>query len=215
MRMLRAASLLLALSVPLCVVQAADFVNLDWGDFKLSYESSTKPKSVVVDSKAGELGLSITLDNFTASADGAKREGSASVEGEFVVQQPASVKLPAMSIELRGTLVKTPGTSAEMIVEIGSAQQKISWPQEESVAGAYSKVLTVANPNGELPTPFPVKVQAFVGRTNGSGGVMLTLDSIDVRVGQPQVSYYFDAEPQFTARTLAATEALKPVIASK
>ena len=139
MRMLRTVCLSLALALPLVTAQAADFVNLDWGDFKLSFESSTKPKSVETVSNNGEMGLSIALENFSAGADGAKMEDSASLEGEFIVEQPATVKLPVMSLQLRGTLIKTPGTTAEMIVEIGNAQQKVSWSEAETVAAATAR----------------------------------------------------------------------------
>lgn len=215
MRTLRSVCFSLALAVPLVAAQAADFVNLGWGDFKLSFESSTQPKSVEQISKNGEMGLSVKLDSFSAGADGARLEGSASFEGEYTVQQPAGLKLPVMSVQLRGTVIKTPGTTAEMIVEIGNVKQTIAWDKAEAVAGSYSKVLTIENPDGQLPTPFPLKVQAFVGRAKGTGGVLLTLDSIDVRVGQPNVAHYFEAEPKFTARYVASTEAGKQVLAAK
>lgn len=182
--------------------QAADFVNLEWGEFKLAYESATKPKSITTLNKNGELGMSMALDNFSAGADGARMEGSSSLAGEFVIQQPSYAKLPAMSVQISGTLIKTPGTTAELIVAIGSAEQRIDWKPEEVVAGTFSKVLSVDVKDGQLPVPFPINVQAYVKRSQGSGAILLTVDKIDIRIGQPNVATYFGADTQQQTRAL-------------
>lgn len=198
---------LLAVAVAAGPVLAADFVNLEWGEFKLAYESTVKPKSVTSLNKNGELGMSMELDGFTANADGGKAEGSASLAGEFVIQQPSYAKLPAMSVQISGTLIKTAGTTAEMVVNIGPAEQRIEWKAEEVVAGPYSKVLSVDIKDGQIPVPFPVNVQAFVKRPQQTGAILLTVEKIDIRVGQPNVATYFGPGTEAETHTLAVAPA--------
>lgn len=193
----------LAVAIAVSPVLAADFVNLEWGEFKLAFDSTAKPKSVTSLNKDGDLGMSMALEGFTASADGAKMEGSSSLAGEFVIQQPSYAKLPAMSVQIRGTLIKTAGTTAELIVNIGSAEQRIEWKPEEVSSGPYSKILSVDIKDGQVPVPFPVNVQAFVKRPNQTGAVLLTVESIDIRVGQPSVANYFTPDHREETQALA------------
>ncbi len=202
MRMFKGACVAVMMAVSISHVWAADFVNLEWGEFKISYESAVKPKSVTTENRNGELRLSMSLDGFSAGADGAKLEGSSSMAGEFVIEQPSYAKLPSMSIQLKGTLVKTAGTTAEMLVNIGNAQQKLEWGSAEQFAGIYTKVLNVEVPDGRLPVPFPVSVQAFVKRDSTGGGILMTLDSVDIRLGQSGMAQFLPAAPQVEFQSL-------------
>jgi len=71
------------------------------------------------------------------------------------------------------------------------------------VAGKYSKVLSVDIKDGLLPVPFPINVQAYVKRNPGSGAVLLTVDTIDIRIGQPNVANYFQTGPEVQTQSLA------------
>jgi hypothetical protein len=202
MRKLRALGFALSVLVAAGAARSADFVNLEWGEFRIGYESTSKPKSVTTLNKDGELGMSMALDSFSAGADGEKMEGSSSLAGEFVIQQPHYAKLPAMSVQINGTLIKTSGTTAELVVALGPGEQRIDWKADEVIAGKFSKVLTIDIKDGLLPVPFPVNVQAYVKRNPGSGPVLLTVDTIDIRVGQPNVADHIRIAPEADTQAL-------------
>ena len=168
--------------------KAADFISLEWGDFKLDAESAVAPKSVSVVNGNGELSLAMTLDSLVANADGAKTEGSSSFSGEFLVQQPHYVNLPAVNIELKGHIIKTSGSTARLEVTIGNTTQTLTWAANEVVSAPFAKTLTTPVATGQLPAPFPIGASAFVTKQAGDGAVLVSLESIDVKIGRLRVA---------------------------
>jgi hypothetical protein len=180
-----------ALSIALCVTAAAgaaDMGGLDWGKFRLAMDSGAKPKDVAAAATQNAMTLAMTLDKLIANADGGKMEDSASMEGEFVVGQPRTLRLKAMKVELMGHIVKTEGTFAQLTVKIGGMERSFEWKAAEIKSGKFTEVMTVSIPNGELPVPFPVSALATVSRTKDQGAVLLTLDEIKVTIGPDQVA---------------------------
>ncbi len=179
------------ISIAMCLtgsVCAADLGGLDWGKFRLAMDSAAKPKDVATSASESELTLSMTLEKLIANADGGKTEDSASMEGEFVVGQPRTLRLNAMKVELLGHIVKTEGTSAQLTVKIGGMEKSFEWTAAEVKAGKFTEVMTVSIPSGELPVPFPVSATATVSRTKDQGAVLLTLDQIKVTIGPNRVA---------------------------
>jgi hypothetical protein len=177
-------------------VKAADLAGLTWGEFRLAAESTGKPKSVDTDSKGKELNLSMNLEKLVANADGAKTEASASMEGEFVVEQPHSVPLHSIRIELIGHIVKTEGTTAQLTVNIGEIQKTLDWKAADVKSGMYDEVMTAAVPNGELPAPFPVTASVTVTKPADKGAVLLSLETIKVTIGQSRVAQLSISPPR-------------------
>jgi hypothetical protein len=167
---------------------AADLGGLEWGKFRVAMESPSKPKDVATTASEKELTLSMTLEKLIANADGGKTEDSASMEGEFVVGQPRTLRLNSMKVELVGHIVKTEGTSAQLTVKIGGMEKSFEWKPADVKSGQFTEVMTVTIPNGELPVPFPVSALATVNRTKEQGAVLLTLDQIKVTIGPSRVA---------------------------
>lgn len=162
------------------VVMAADTSSLEMGDFNIKTDSVVKPESVAINSSSKKLTFSMHLDSLVANADGKKTEGSSSMEGNFVVQQPQKISLPSMTVQLRGHIIKTAGSTASLDITIGSALKTIKWNADEVMAKAFDITVTEAIPNGELPVLLPVSAIAFVNKEAGAGAVLVSLESIDV-----------------------------------
>jgi hypothetical protein len=167
---------------------AADLAGLNWGEFRLAADSGAKPKSVDTAAADNELTLSMKIDKLVANADGAKTEASAAMEGEFVVEQPRRIALNSMRIELTGHIVKTEGTTAELVVNIGDIRKTLEWKSSDVKSGIFNEVMNVTVPNGELPVPFPVSATATVTKPADRGAVLLTLEEIKVTVGPSKVA---------------------------
>jgi hypothetical protein len=161
-------------------VNAADLSSLEMGNFNIKTDSIVKPESVAIKNNLKNLTVSMRLDSLVANADGQKTEGSSSMEGNFVVQQPQKVSLPFMTVQLRGHIVKTKGSTASLDITIGSALKTIKWNADEVAAKAFDITITEAIPNGELPVLLPVSAIALVNKEAGAGAVLVSLESIDV-----------------------------------
>jgi hypothetical protein len=186
-RMLLSAGLVLA-SVFGGPAGAADLVSLDWGEFNLDAESAVKPKTVTVKTGKDQLSLSMELDSLVANADGVKTEASSSFAGQFSIQQPDYVSLPSIRFELRGLIVKTAGSTASLDVSIGSMTKTISWKEDEVLSEPFSASFSGTVPDGQLPSPLPISVLAFVKKAPGGGAVLVSLEKIDVQIGQVNVA---------------------------
>ncbi len=179
------------LSVGLLCVPAvgADFASLQWsGEFRLDAESGVTPKSVDVVNANNELNLGMTLETLVASADGIKMEGSSSFSGEFVIQQPHQASFPSVTVELRGHIIKTAGTTARLEVTIGDIKKTVEWKADQALSEPFLTTISAPIANGIIPTPFPVSAIAFVNKDAGSGAVLVSLEKIDVRIGQTRVA---------------------------
>jgi hypothetical protein len=170
--------------------KAADFVSLEWGEFKIDAESAVKPVSVSVVNGSAELSLAMTLDKLMANADGAKTEGSSSFSGEFLIQQPHYVTLPAVSIELKGHIIKTVGSTASLEVTIGNSTNILKWDANEAISAPFSKSIISQVTAGQLPAPFPISASAVVNKEPGAGAVLVSLESIEVKIGRVRVASY-------------------------
>jgi hypothetical protein len=170
------------------VAKAADFISLEWGEFNIDSESAVKPKSLAFVNSSDRLGLVMTLDTLVANADGAKLEDSSSMTGDFVVQQPHRLSLPSMTVELRGHIIKTTGSTARIEVTIGASKKTVEWTSADVQSGLFTVTMNEAVPNGQLPAPFPISALVIANKDAGSGAVLVSLDSIDVSVGQVRVA---------------------------
>lgn len=168
--------------------EAADLPSLQMTDYNPSQDSPTVPKKVVVNTAHEEIKLTMVLDSLVANADGEKLEDSASMEGELIVEQPTYVALPQMLIELTGHIVKTPNTWARLDVTIGSVKRSFSWKGDDVQSGTFKFNILESIPGGKVPPAFPVSALAFATRTKEGGAVMVSLDKIQVKLGNFQVA---------------------------
>jgi hypothetical protein len=135
-----------------------------------------------------EIDLSWVLDPLVANADGAKKEGSAGVEGNLIVAEPGFLTSPYMVIELRGHIVKTPDSTARIDVRIAGKNHTVSWLAEDVQAGKFMITLNEKVPAGALPSYFPVSALAFVTNAAKSGAVMVSLEKINIRIGKVRLA---------------------------
>jgi hypothetical protein len=131
-----------------------------------------------------EIKMSWILDPLTANADGSKKEGSASVEGNLIVVEPGYVSLPYMVIELSGHIVKTTQTTVRLDVRIGDVQRTVTWKPDDVQAGRFKVELNAPLQEGKLPTTFPVSALAIVTKDGREGVAMVSLEKITVRLGK-------------------------------
>lgn len=168
--------------------KAADFISLEWGEFNIDSESVVKPKTLAFVNGRERLGLTMTLDTLVANADGAKLEASSSMTGDFVIQQPHSLSLPAMVVELSGHIIKTAGSTAHMEVTIGASKKVVDWASADVQSGPFTITMNEAVPNGQLPAPFPISALVLANKDPGGGAVLISLDKIDISLGQVRVA---------------------------
>lgn len=142
-----------------------------------------KPEQVVA-SKTDEIDLQWALDPLVATADNQKKEGSASAEANLIVLEPGSVSAPYMTIELSGHVVKTAQTTARIEVRVGGKRNTVSWNADDIKAGQFKVEFKSTMTEGELPRYFPVSAIAFVTNSGTTGAVMVSLETITVRVGK-------------------------------
>lgn len=180
------AGLLLAAAVG--VAQSADLVSLNWGTFTLAGDSPSKPKSYDVKAGADGMSLAMSFDTLTAKADGAVKDATASMSGHFVVQQPQTISLSEIRIELKGSIVKTKGATARIDVTIGDQQKSVEWGENEEVAGGFVKTLDATVPGGQLPNPFMVSAAASAKKLADHGAAVITLESLSVDAGSSKVA---------------------------
>ncbi len=167
---------------------AADFASLEWGEFKLDAESAVKPKSISVVNGDKQLSLTMALDGLVAHADGGKTENASSFSGEFIIQQPHYITLPAVDIEIKGFIVKTAGSTATLDITVGNIKQQIAWKADEVVSGPFTRTFTAPVAAGQLPAPFPVAATAIVNNNGNSGAILVSLESIDVKIGRVRLA---------------------------
>jgi hypothetical protein len=170
------------------VAIAADLVSLEMGEFNIDSESLVKPTSVSVVNGQNQLKFSMTLDALVANADGGKTEAASSMTGSFLVQQPHKLSLPSMTIELRGHIIKTAGSTARLDVTIGDNKHTIDWKADETAAKSFDVVLSETVANGELPASFPIAASAVVSKNVDGGAVLVSLESIEVTINQLKVA---------------------------
>lgn len=170
---------------------AADVVSLEWGgEFRLAVDSAVKPKEVSIASGNNELSLEMALDTLVAGADGSKTEGSSSFSGEFIIRQPHHVSLPSVNIALRGHIIKTAGSTARLDVKIGATEKTIEWKTDEVLSESFVSTLSVSIAEGFVPVPFPVSAVAYVNKQPGGGAVLVSLEAIEVKIGQVRVASF-------------------------
>ncbi len=170
---------------------AADVVSLEWaGEFRLAVDSDVKPKDVSIAGGNNELSLEMALDTLVAGADGSKTEGSSSFSGEFIIRQPHQVSLPSVNITLRGHIIKTAGSMARLDVKIGNTEKTIEWKAEEVLSEPFVSSMSVSIVEGFVPVPFPVSAVAYVNKQPGGGAVLISLETIDVKIGQVRVASF-------------------------
>jgi hypothetical protein len=169
-------------------VQSADLASLDWGKLTVEADSSIKPKSWDAKTASNSMSLSMTFDSLTAKADGNINDASSDFSGYFTVQQPRSVSMPTMQIELKGNIVKTAGSTASLDVKIGGQSQLIEWKEEEEVAGPFLKTINASIAGGQLPNPFAISVTANAKKQPDKGAAVISLESIEIRAGSSKVA---------------------------
>ncbi len=179
---------LVAVALLSVAAKSADFASLEWGEFRQDAESVVKPKSLSVVNGQEELSFAMELDKLVANADGAKTEASSSFSGEFLIQQPHYVTLPAVDIELKGHIIKTAGSTARLDVTIGNTTQTITWTASDVVAAAFTRNITSPIKAGQLPAPFPINASVFVTKDATGGAVLVSLESIDVKIGRVRLA---------------------------
>jgi hypothetical protein len=185
----------------------ADISGLGWGEFRLAMDSGAKPSDVTTQIAGNEISFSMKLDSLSANADGGKTEGAASMEGEFVVEQPRRLPMHSMRIELSGHIIKTEGTTANLVVKIGGVEKMVAWKADEVKSGVYTESVSAAVPDGLLPTPFPVTASVTVVRPKDKGAVLLSLESIKVTAAPSRVADFswgtYRSDAAFAALMLA------------
>jgi hypothetical protein len=188
MRVVRCLAAGLVLAAVVGVAQSADLVSLNWGTFTLESDSPSKPKSYDVKTGAEGMSLAMTFDTLTAKADGAVKDASASMSGHFLVQQPQSVALSELRIELKGQIVKTKGSTARIDVTIGNEQKSVEWGENEEVAESFVRTITATVPGGQLPNPFTVSAAASAKKLADHGAAVITLESLSVDAGSSKLA---------------------------
>ncbi len=144
---------------------------------------------VQVDPGGKEINLSWVLDPLSANADGKKKEGSASVEGNLVVLETGYVTKPYMVIELEGHIVKTAESTVRIDIKISGKNHSVTWPLDDVKSGKFKVKLDAPMVEGKLPAYIPVSAIALVTNDNKKGGAaMVSLEKITIRVGKVNVS---------------------------
>jgi hypothetical protein len=170
---------------------AADLVSLEWGgEFRLAVDSGVKPKTVSIVGGGNELSLEMALDTLVAGADGGKTEDSSNFSGEFIIRQPRKVSLPSVNMALRGHIIKTAGSTARLDVKIGGAEKVIEWKAEEIASESFVASMSVTLVDGFVPVPLPVSAAAYVSKQPGGGAVLVSLEAIEVKIGQVRVASF-------------------------
>lgn len=155
---------------------------------KLDDQQDVAVRSDVEEPASGEIDLSWALDPLVASVDGARSEGSASVEGNLVVAEQGYVTAPYMIIELTGHVVKTVQTTARIDVSIGDMRRTVTWKADDVQAGRFKIELKAPLKAGKLPGYFPVSALAIVTKEGKSGAAMVSLAKITLRIGKVRVA---------------------------
>ncbi len=140
----------------------------------------------VLDQK--EVDLSWVLDPLVATADGPRKEGSASVEGSLIIHEPGYVTSPYMIIELSGHVVKTAGSTARIDIKIAGKSRKVVWDVDQIESGAFTIKLNETLDEGSLPAYFHVSALAFATKTKRGAVAMVSLEKVRIRVGKVQLS---------------------------
>jgi hypothetical protein len=144
---------------------------------------------VQIDPGGREINLSWVLDPLSANADGKKKEGSASVEGNLVVLETGYVTQPYMVIELEGHIVKSAESTVRIDIKIAGKNNSVTWPLDDVKSGKFKVKLDAPMVEGKLPAYIPVSAIALVTNANKKGGAaMVSLEKITIRVGKVTVS---------------------------
>lgn len=135
-----------------------------------------------------EVDLAWVLDPLVATADGSKKEGSASVEGNLLVLEPGYVTSPYMIIELTGHVVKTEGSTARIDINVAGKARQVTWDIDEVKSGAFTIRLNETLSEGNLPAYFPVSAIAFATKAKRNAVVMVSLGKVRIRIGKIRIA---------------------------
>ena len=124
------------------------------------------------------------LDPLVALADGGKREGSASVEGNLVTDKARSEIGPEVAIELTGHVVKTAQSTIRLDIHIGSIARTVLWKADEIKSGRFKVTLNDKMAAGPMPSYFPASALAFVTQEGDGHVAMVSLEKIVFRIGK-------------------------------
>jgi hypothetical protein len=89
---------------------------------------------------------------------------------------------------LSGLIVKGLGSTAKLNIKIGDIEQVVEWKADEAASKAFEITLDQVVPNGELPVPLPLAAYAIVNTDAKAGPVLVSLETIDVKIGPVKVA---------------------------
>jgi hypothetical protein len=165
------------------LASAADLPLLQTSEFQPGGESAAAAGSA-----DSQIDLSLTLKEMAATADGPRLEGSASIIREWKITDPKSVTLPEIEVTIVGHIVKTPPSVARLDVQIGDIKRSFVWARDEVKSGTYEFKFSEPMPDGKVPSVLPVSAFALVTREPSSNAVLVTIDSIKVKISSSRVA---------------------------
>jgi hypothetical protein len=164
---------------------AADVAGLGWGgEFLLAQDSGSETKSANISKSPASLGLQLEFASLQAGADGAKAEASSSFSGQLVVLKPQNIKIPTITLSLKGTIIKSLGSTARVDIIIGDLRKTYEWKVEQILSGSFQDTLSATVGDKLMSAPMPVSVTAWVTKTPGGGAVLVTVDKLDITIAE-------------------------------
>jgi hypothetical protein len=203
---LRVCAVLFAMALP---ASAADISGLSWGDYIASETSTAKASKIDASAAARSLSLTMAVEDFSASAEGEKTDAAATLSGSFLVSQPSKLQLTSLHAKVSGIIVKTQGSTARLDLAFGDTKSVIEWTEAETKSERFTREFDAIIPNGKLQSPFVITAFALVKKPGKEGAALVTLDSIDIQIGEALVGTREPDKkpaPQIAAPALVASK---------
>jgi hypothetical protein len=149
---------------------------------------ATEKKAAAKPRIAESIQLSVAPKAFEANADGPKQEDSASLLRKLLVPKKSRGFRPEMSVTISGHIVKTRGSTARLDIAAGPAKHSQVWSAEDEKSGRFTYSFNQSLTPDDALDVVPLSAIAFVTKENKSSIVLVTIDKIEIMLGNARVA---------------------------
>ena len=168
---------------------SADIARLEWGSFVVEADSSNGWSEYKAVSSDDGRSIRMTFAPLDAKADGATMEASNRIYGHYDVIQLDFDSYSNFIVTVEGHVIKSGESITRLVITVGSDDKTIEWPAGETASEKFSRNIEFAlPPEGRLPNPLKVGVQAYARKNGQSDAAYVSVDSLTITAANSQMS---------------------------
>lgn len=185
-RWLAVAALVTGMTLP---VTAADIARLEWGSFVVVEDSSNGWSETRTASSDDGHSITMTFAALEAKVDAGMSEATSRISGHYDLVQPSFDRYASYHVMIEGHVIKSQSATTRLTVRIGSDERTIEWTGGQAVSEKFTRALDFpAPPNGRLPSPFDVSVEAYAGKSAPTDESYLSVSVVTITASGSKIA---------------------------